>query len=99
MRVASLIDSPMLIEGVVRGMGIWDPPPSPPCRGPPDTIREGAGTVGFPLDDRCPLCYPFRIVGAVQPGVRASGRPVAVASARRVAESKFLSVSRKEPDS
>ena len=29
MRVISLVDSPMLIEGTLRGMGLWDPPPSP----------------------------------------------------------------------
>ena len=25
-------------------MGLWDPPPSPPCRGPPEMMVEGAGT-------------------------------------------------------
>jgi hypothetical protein len=28
MRVVSLVDTPMLIEGILRGMGLWDPPPS-----------------------------------------------------------------------
>lgn len=43
MRVVSLVDSPMLIEGILRRMGMWDSPPSPPCRGPPDMIGEGTG--------------------------------------------------------
>lgn len=43
MRVVSLVDSPTLIEGTLRGMGLWDPPPSPPCRGPPDDVEKGPG--------------------------------------------------------
>ena len=44
MRVVSVVDSPMLVEGTLRGLGLWDPPPSPPCRGPPDSAGEGTGT-------------------------------------------------------
>jgi hypothetical protein len=24
-------------------MGLWDPPPSPPCRGPPEDLEKGPG--------------------------------------------------------
>jgi hypothetical protein len=62
MRVVSLVDSPMLIEGILRGMGIRDPPPRPPCRGPPEMAGEGdvAGAGGdrqlvpFPEDAAFP---------------------------------------------
>ena len=33
----------MLIEGILRGLGLWDPPPCPLVRGPPELVGEGAG--------------------------------------------------------
>ncbi len=56
MRVVSLVDSPVLIEGILRGMGLWDPPPSPPCRGPPELAGEGA--MPHPDGDRQLVPFP-----------------------------------------